>query len=184
MLDTTALSTTDTATWQETLAVGDVVSFRFPIAEDGANIAPKARPCLVLDIAEIGGVRYATLAYGTTSKRRANTGYEVRLGKPSEYRAAGLHEPTRFVGKRRMMVPLDHSGFVICGATGAPVPGRVSGAAEARMEAIRGRIHAEADIAADRRQRRQRGRVKTSVAGQDFAVERRPARRPLDKGAA
>ncbi|MBJ3764373.1 hypothetical protein ILP92_16655 [Maribius pontilimi] len=158
MLDSTTSNPTMTAAWQDHLSYGDIVSFRFPLAEGGHVGRPKARPCLVLDIEERGGQRYALLAYGTTSRRRSNIGYEVHVRRQTDYLLAGLNESTRFVGARRLLVSLNHSGFVICGATGAPVLGRLDGNPFDAMNAVRGRIHAERDIAADRRSRtRSRG---------------------------
>ena len=154
MLDDLTTSLTMTAAWQNHLSYGDIVSFRFPLAEEGPKGRPKARPCLILDIEEHGGQRYALLAYGTSSRRRSNIGYEVHVRRRADYLSAGLREPTRFVGARRLLVPLDHSGFVICGATGAPVLGRLDGSPFEAMNAVRARIYAEADIAAERRNER------------------------------
>lgn len=75
----------------------------------------------------------------------------------ADYIPSGLNEPTRFVGARRLLVPLGHSGFVICRATGSPVLGRLDGGPFAAMNAVRGRIHAERDIAAYRRGRSRPG---------------------------
>ena len=158
MLDSIPSSLAMTAAWQDHLRHGDIVSFRFPLAEEEHSGRPKARPCLVLDIEERGGQRYALLAYGTTSRRRSNIGYEVHVRRRADYIPSGLNEPTRFVGARRLFVPLGHSGFVICRATGSPVLGRLDGGPFAAMNAVRGRIHAERDIAADRRSRCPRGR--------------------------
>ncbi|MBS1302523.1 hypothetical protein [Loktanella sp. SALINAS62] len=157
MLDTNTSSLTMTAAWQDYLSYGDIVSFRFPLAEKGHTGRPKARPCLVLDIEVHGDERYALLAYGTTSRRRSNIGYEVHVRRKADYLSAGLNMPTRFVGARRLLVPLNHSGFVVCGATCAPVLGRLDGNPFAAMNAARGRIHAERDIAADRRGRSRMG---------------------------
>ena len=146
----------DVPAWQDHVSHGDIVSFRFPLAEEASTGQPKARPCLILDIEVRGGQRYALLAYGTTSRRRSNVGYEIHVRRRAEYLSAGLDEPTRFVGARRLLVPLTHSGFAICRATGSAVLGRLDGAPFEAMNAVRGRIHAEADIAADRRSRRRR----------------------------
>ena len=173
MLDDTSTTLTTTAAWQDHVSHGDIVSFRFPLAEEESAEAPKARPCLVLDIEEIGSQRYALLAYGTTSRRRSNIGYEIHVRRRAEYLSAGLDEPTRFVGMRRLLVPLSHRGFVLCRATSSPVLGRLDGAPFADMNAVRGRIHAEADIAADRRSRRRRWLRRD----RDFTVEHRGPRR-------
>ncbi len=146
-----------TEAWRDHASHGDIVSFRFPLAEEGSAGRPKARPCLILDIEEKGGQRFALIVYGTTSRRRSNAGYEVHVHRRADYIAAGLNEPTRFVGARRVLVPLTHSGFVICGATGSAVLGRLDGNPFDAMNAVRGRIHALRDIAEDRRQARRCG---------------------------
>ena len=177
MLDAAPIISTMTPAWRNHVSYGDIVSFRFPLAEDGDGTPPKPRPCLILDIEERGGVRYALLAYGTTSRRRSNTGYEVHVRRRADYLAAGLDEPTRFVGARRLLVPLTSEGFVISRSTGAPVLGRLDGAPFQAMNAVRGRIHAERDIAAERRShRRRRG---GAIRDRDFTVEQRTPRRTV-----
>ncbi|WOI56081.1 hypothetical protein [Palleronia sp. LCG004] len=178
--DTTSTKITTTTAWQDHVSYGDIVSFRFPLAEEDSTEDPKSRPCLVLDIERLGSQRYALLAYGTTSYRRSNVGYEIHVRRRAEYLPAGLNEPTRFVGARRMFVPLNHSGFDICRTTGSAVLGRLDGAPFAAMNAVRGRIHAEADIAADRRSRRRRWLRRD----RDFTVESRGPRRESTGGKA
>lgn len=182
MLDSTQLTFTMAPAWQNQISPGDIVSFRFPLAEEGHTGRPKARPCLILDVEEHGGKRYALLAYGTTSRRRSNIGYEVHVRRRADYLSAGLNEPTRFVGARRLLVPLNHSGFSVCRATGSAVLGRLDGPAFTAMHSVRGRIHAERDIAADRRAGHR------SRAGVDrrrgFTVERRTLRRVAVAGKA
>ncbi|MAZ22090.1 hypothetical protein [Roseovarius sp.] len=182
MLDNIQTTIAMTPAWQDHIAPGDIVAFRFPLAEEGHTGRPKARPCLILDIVVHGGQRYALLAYGTTSRRRSNVGYEVHVRRRADYLSAGLNEPTRFVGARRLLVPLSHSGFSVCRATGSAVLGRLSGAAFAAMNAVRGRIHAERDIAIDRRA----GRRSRAGAGRrhGFTVERRAPRRVATPGKA
>ncbi|KAF0674476.1 hypothetical protein [Profundibacterium mesophilum] len=182
MLDSTQTSFAMTPAWQDHISPGDIVSFRFPVAEEGHTGRPKARPCLVLDIEAHGGQRYALLAYGTTSRRQSNIGYEVHVRRRADYLSAGLNEPTRFVGARRLLVPLKHSGFSVCRATGSAVLGRLAGSALTAMNAVRGHIHAERDIAADRRVGR---RFQADVAQQrSFTVERRAPRRVAAAGKA
>ncbi|WP_417524809.1 hypothetical protein [Marinovum sp.] len=175
MLDSTQTTFAMAPAWQDHISPGDIVSFRFPLAEEGHTGRPKARPCLILDLEEHGGKRYALLAYGTTSRRRSNIGYEVHVRRRADYLSVGLNEPTRFVGARRLLVPLNHSGFAVCRATGSAVLGRLAGSALAAMNAVRGRIHAERDIATDRRAER-RSRAGAG-RGHGFTVERRAPRR-------
>jgi hypothetical protein len=168
-----------TDAWRDHLTYGDIVVFRFPLSEGGETAPIKARPCLVLDIETIGDERYAVLAYGTTSRRRANSGEEIHVRKRDAYTAAGLDEPTRFVGARRILVPLTHSGFVPHTETGSPVLGQLESLELDRLNAVRGRIHALHDIAAERRSSR------SKRAAPSFTVEHRhPKRRKTQKGAA
>lgn len=189
--------------WQATLEVGDVVLFRFPVAEEGGDAGasrlgrpdpatrgshgagapvpptncaidgtgraaplpqPKVRPCLVMEIETRAGLRVATLAYGTDVHARANTGYEIRLRQPGALAAAGLHKPTRFVGGRRLTVSLDHAGFEVHPVLLTAVIGGLAAPERARLDAVRARLQAEADIAAHHRTEARR--------------ERREARRP------
>jgi hypothetical protein len=180
MLDTTTTIHTMTPAWRDHLAYGDIVSFCFPLAEEGSSGQPKARPCLILDTQVRGDQRFALLAYGTTSRRRSNVGYEVHVRRRADYLAAGLNEPTRFVGARRLVVPLTHSGFAICRATGSAVIGRLESAPFDAMNAVRGRIHAEADIADDRRSRRRAGLRR----GRAFTVDERRLRMSAPMGKA
>ncbi|WP_323768522.1 hypothetical protein [Antarctobacter sp.] len=137
---------------------GDVVLFRFPVTEEDAEPgAPKRRPCLVLDTFESGGERYVELAYGTSVSTRANRGYEVMVKQPASRAVAGLNKPTRFIGARRITVHIDNSGFN--GPTDGPtIIGRLDEALLNRMNAVRARIHAEADIAAHDREERRRAK--------------------------
>ena len=137
--------------WPDDLQRGDVVRFRFPVAEaDGET--PKLRPCLVIETGKLNGRLSATLAYGTSAHPKRNYGYEVIVkGKPA-MRAAGLTKPTRFICIRRITVSTAHPGFEpLCGT---PVIGRLDASLLQRMDAVRARLWAEHDIAAERRHER------------------------------
>ena len=135
---------------------GDVVLFRFPLAEeDDEPGAPKRRPCLVLDTLTKGDERFVEIAYGTSADTRANRGYEVIVKQPAARATAGLSKPTRFVCARRIIVHVNHSGFD--GRTKGPqILGHLDEALLERMNAVRARIQAEADIAAYYREERRR----------------------------
>lgn len=184
MLDTTtAPLPAMTPDWRDCIAVGDVVSFRFPCATD--DTTPKARPCLVLDIEAINGQRYALLAYGTTATGGANRGYEIRVSFAEALASAGLHKSTRFVAARRLLVPLGSAGFACSAVTGAPVLGRLTGQTRERMQAIRARIHAERDIAADRRASRRRSGSRRPSDPRPLVAEiRRTKRQAVSSGKA
>jgi hypothetical protein len=180
MLDSTTVhiaEPTAAPDWQANLNVGDIVSYRFPVAEEPGAASPKARPCLVIDVETLAGVRYAVLAYGTTATAGPNRGYEINVRAAEAFAAAGLHKPTRFICARRLLVPLSSPAFVCCAATGAPILGRLTGAERERMNAVRARIHAERDIAADRRAERRTRERRRSHASRPFTVQLRRSKR-------
>ncbi len=176
MFDITQNTPKMTCAWHDHIRHGDIVSFRFPLSEDGSADQPKVRPCLILDIEVHDGLRYALLAYGTTSHRRSNVSQEIHVRRRAEYACAGLVEPTRFIGARRLLVPLTHSGFVVSAVTHSAVLGRLDGQPFECMNAVRGRIHALRDIHTAQRRRRSGYPRRAQAAGRDFTVE---LRRPL-----
>ena len=156
------------ADWKTTLSHGDVVAFRFPVVDAESGARPKTRPCLVFDTLEIRGDRYALIAYGTSVRVRADTGLQVRvLGAAAG--EAGLHRDTWFLGARRLLVPVGHSGFSVSAHGGTPVIGRLGGAAFERLNAVRARLDAQRDIAADRRFQKRRRRT-ASLAREQAAA--------------
>ncbi len=122
--------------WQDSLQRGDVVLFRFPVTDEDIAKQPKARPCLVLERAALQGATFLKLAYGTSAMTRANRGHEVRVTRPEGMRAAGVGEPTRFVGARAILVSPEHSGFAIA-PNGTPDIGRLDASLLERMDRIR-----------------------------------------------
>ena len=152
--------------WGDDLKRGDVVLFRFPCAEDHPTEEPKRRTCLVLEVEDRGGRRFAEIAYGTSSETRANVGGDLVVAAPEELAVAGLRKPTRFVCSRRVWVSLDHPGWDINPAHPSPIIGHLAPKATRKMNAIRARLHALRDIAADRRASRRR----------EFTVEHRRRR--------
>lgn len=102
---------TDTPCWKATISPGDVVRFRFPVADCGdpnAATGPKLRPCLVLEVFHFSCQRFVRLAYGTSAFTEANKGCEVLVKHSGSCATAGLNRPTRFVGARSIIVSLDH----------------------------------------------------------------------------
>ena len=165
-----------TPVWQASLRRGDVVLFRFPVAASptGDDVAsPKLRPCLVLDVHERLGRRTATIAYGTSAQTRANRGYNIIVASEAGIEAAGLNRPTRFVGLRRLTVGLDHSGFEPAQGADTPVIGALDDALCARMNAVRARLQAEADIARELRRERRNELRRWQQEGRDFLKRNR-----------
>ena len=137
--------------WQTVLKPGHIVTFAFPFRETDER--PKVRPCLVLDVFDRDGKRFAVLAYGTTAPTNANRGYEVHVTDDLALKFTGLRRPTRFVGARRIIISLDHRGFV-CNRMGTPIIGHLVGTAQDQMNGVRSRIQAFADMRKEARERR------------------------------
>lgn len=169
--------------WQTNLRRGDVVAFRFPCAEDAGAADPKARTCLVLEIETRDGRHFAELAYGTTSDSHANRGEDLPVVDLAEIAAAGLRRPTRFVCARRVVVCVDHPAWEVSRRYATPVIGHLAPRSYERMNAIRARLHALRDFAADRRRERARMRQAAPRTRADFIVEHR-RRRPVRRSAA
>ncbi|WP_139103298.1 hypothetical protein [Pararhodobacter sp. CCB-MM2] len=144
---------------------GDVVSFRFPFSE---GFAPYARPCLILDASE----DELLVAYGTTSRERANSGFEIRVN--AEFAACGLDRPTRFVLARRIRVSRSDPRFAQ-DVTGTAVLGRLTTPLCLRQTDLLGRITASwpdhrARLQAERRGLHPRRGTRRCRAGEPFQV--------------
>lgn len=126
-----------TPEWQDRLRPGDTVSFRFPVAEEAGGPEPKARPCLVVDVRKIDGLRHAIVAYGTSRRTKANCGHEVEVRGGETRIAAGLDRRTRFVGARRVTVALDDPAFVTCRRLDTPILGCLIDRPLQRLEKLR-----------------------------------------------
>ncbi len=155
--------------WKDLVERGDVVKFRFPVADEIApGEQPKLRPCLLLDVIERNGETFVELAYGTSSDGCANRGYEVLVKQAVSRAAAGLDKPTRFVCARRVIVHIDHQGFECDDEDFGPLLGRLDKPLLERMNGVRARIQAEADIAADMREERRREQVRWAIEDRGF----------------
>lgn len=153
------------AHWADHVRPGDVVLFKFPVpfpqTRDGK---PGVRPCLVVEVDDLGGERRFVLAYSTTATTRSNGGYDIAVTHVADLQTAGLRRATRFIGSRLLSVSPNHAGFDV-GGSGAPVVGHLIGSRFERMQWVRARLHAEHDIATDRPRERNEAPV---------TVERRP----------
>lgn len=146
---------TQTANWKAGIKIGQIVLFRFPIRENASEEQPKLRPCLVLNTRRMLGKVFVELAYGTSAQTTANKGYEVRILRDADANAVGLSRPTRFIGARRVIVSLDNPGFDV-NLFDSPVVGQLTGELFERLNAVRARLQAEADMAQATREERKR----------------------------
>ena len=136
----------ETGHWADEIQRGNVVLFRFPIRRAGEGEGPKVRPCLVLEVEELSG--------GTSVPESKNRGYEIPVTHVEDIRAAGLKRATRFIGARLISVAPENAGFDVGGPISSPVIGRLSPNRMERLDWVRARLHAEHDIATERRRRR------------------------------
>ena len=155
--------------WADEIRRGYVVVFRVPIRRAGEGESPKLRPCVVLDVAAWVGGKGLTLAYGASLPDRQNRGSEIPVTYPDDIRAAGLRRATRFIGARLISVAPGNAGFDVGGPAASPVIGRLSPNRMQRLDRVRVGLHAENDIATERRRRR---------VGLSGGRRRREARRP------
>jgi hypothetical protein len=165
MLDITT-TPAPTPTWAHTLRRGDIVLFRFPCAEENPVEAPKSRTCLVLDVETREGRLHVHLAYGTSAWTRANVGNEIHIETPQDMAVAGVRKPTRVVCDRRTWATPEDPGWDLNPRHRSPVVGRLSPRGLAQMNAIRAKLQARIDIAAEHR----------SSRGRAFSVEHRRKR--------
>ncbi|MCB1310644.1 MAG: hypothetical protein KDK29_01595 [Sedimentitalea sp.] len=122
----------------------------------------------MLDLIRREDERFVELAYGTSSRGAANRGYEVIVKQAASRKAAGLDRPTRFVCARRVMVHANHPGFAGQNDDRGPLIGRPDAPLIARMNAVRARMQAEADIAAWRRAERRQERARWAREDRGF----------------
>lgn len=155
--------------WRDALTPGDIVAFAFPTTEDG--IHAKHRPALVLDIDRSSGVAEAVIVYGTAAMTRANTGLELRVVSPADMAAARLHKPTRFVGTRRIKVPLDSPRFITCAASTAVI-GRLPATYHPRLDRLRDLTAAPMPARASTRRRTRRRLYNTLDRQRDHQLEK------------
>ena len=166
--------THEAAYWADDVQRGDIVLFKFPVRHPGLGDEPKVRPCLVLEVEMHGDHKRLVLAYGTSAATPANRGYEIAITHVSDLQAAGLKRATRFVGARLLSVSPDHTGFDV-GGTEPPIIGRLPANRIERMNWVRARIHAERDIAADRRAERRKVGPVVEPRRRHFALTGKPA---------
>lgn len=159
--------------WQQEIAIGDVVLFRFPTTEDlPEDEKPKRRPCLVLETPRLGAQRFAKLAYGSSAYGASNRGREVIIRQPASIAATGLNRPSRFTLNRTLTVSLAHPSFE-ADTYGDPRIGQLDPALMERLHALRARMHAQADIAADHRRTRRNERRRWRAEGREAAARNR-----------
>lgn len=138
-------------TWRDTLRRGQIASFAFPAAEPDATGREAPRPCLVLDVESRGAHLFATLACGAPAATATDVEDEIHVVEPAAMAAAGVTQPTRFVAARRLTVSLEHPGWDLDPASGAPMIGRLDAASETRLDELWAKLRARREAVAARR---------------------------------
>ncbi|MBK1637176.1 hypothetical protein [Rhodovulum adriaticum] len=144
--------------WSAALSHGTVLSCRFPLSPDAPKRDAPPRPCLVLDIETLGGRRFAVIAPGLPRPDTRQRGLAIDIADGAELVRAGLWRPIRFLADKRLLISVGNTRVFPARDTTGPVRGRLSGASFERMNAVRARLHAERDIAAERRRDRDAAR--------------------------
>jgi hypothetical protein len=139
------------ANWPTSVRYGDIVMFR-TVHDDGERAQPI--PCLVLEAHRTAVIARLLLAPSVTECPGRDRAYAIGVRAPSQVIAAGLTSPKQFIGASRMLVSAGHSGFVASSASGSLIIGRLTETSFERMNAVRARLQAEADIAAYDRARK------------------------------
>ena len=135
---------------------GDLVFFAFPAPHSPEHEEPPLRACLVLDTQKRAGRLFLTLAPGEEHPPALPRGYEIAVSRRLAVKEAGLSEAHMFYADQRLTVAATHPGF---GPRMAPwIIGALDRQGADRMNAVRARIQALRDIAAERRRERQRER--------------------------
>lgn len=169
MLDDLITEPKFSAEWRNHVNIGDLVSFQFPVNETSEDSdQPKRKPCLVLDCSMRAGTRLLTIAYGTSSSGKAKRGYEIAINDPARVLAAGLLKSTRFVGARRIIVPVTHKGFAVSRKIHSPVLRALTDPEFKRLVAVRSRINADVEAAAEYRAMRDQLRLTSRTPKAQF----------------
>lgn len=164
--------------WMADLRPGAIVVHRYPApGRMGAHRSPEPRPCLVVDVYDLHGHGVVALAHGVPAASGIRRDRDLVIAARELRGVPELPEAHRFVASACLLVPLGSPAFVVDPERGTPVLGHLSGEAMARLDDLRARLHAEADIAAEDRRRRGRRRREGATRDHDFTVERRHRRR-------
>nr|WP_321462896.1 hypothetical protein [uncultured Cohaesibacter sp.] len=143
--------------WPETIQRGDIVAFHFPSGKSGKPAQLFPRPWLVLDMQTHVGQLYLTLARSHEAGQLPHRFYELVVSQSGQATIAGASGPMVFNCRQQVIVSVRHKGFAL-GQQGSPVIGMVNESELERLNAIRARLQAFADIRAEERTCRLRKR--------------------------
>ncbi|TLP42161.1 hypothetical protein FDK21_20225 [Cohaesibacter sp. CAU 1516] len=141
---------------EDVVREGDIVSFRFPVADGSLERPPQIRPCVVLAANVMAATPFVTIAYGVNDDGKGNhDASDFLITNLEEIRKAGLKGPTRFICRHALSVSVNNDSFEH-DIFGSPVLGHLTGPALARLHQVREQARAEAVAAAAYRDHRRR----------------------------
>lgn len=130
-------------TWQQEIAVGDIVLFRFPMFDPTDRSEARPRPCLVSDVAVYHGATFVELVPGLPGAPLEPKETEIVADWTALIACAQdenglMHFPVR----KATRFDATHPGFVGDPDGGSPHIGRLHGTAREQLELLRARREA------------------------------------------
>lgn len=126
-----------TRPWIQSLRVGDLVLYRFPLVDPGDGHELKPRPCVVADIANIHGMLFLELIPGTQAPLPEPVAADIVSDATAFFNDLAEGESWRFLAKRSVKVDAAHASFVTLPDDTSPFVGRLYGSALEHLEALR-----------------------------------------------
>lgn len=141
--------------WVQSLRVGDIVLYRFPLVEPGSGHALMPRPCMVANIENIHGITFVELMPGTQSPLPEPMPTDILSDASAFCGDLADGDDWRFLAKRAIKVDAAHGSFVTPPDETSPILGRLYGAALDQLEVLRAAREAsrERHLAAKRKPR-------------------------------
>ncbi|WP_114011635.1 hypothetical protein [Cohaesibacter intestini] len=155
---TTAINPFDSQTnhWPATINWANIVAFDLPSRRyDIGQQTPHGHPWLVVDVNDIVGARYMTLAPGNAIGKLPHRSQEILVARSEALKSAGLQQPMIFNCRGLVLVSVSNKGLVL-NSTGTPIIGRLVGEERHYLNNVRARLQAFSDMKTIRRSDRKR----------------------------
>lgn len=123
--------------WVQSLRVGDLVLYRFPLVDPGSGHTLTPRPCLVANIKIIHGVTFVELMPGTQQPLPEPVAADILCDASAFCGDLAAGDGWRFLAKRAVKIDAAHGSFVTPPSETSPIVGRLYGAALEQLDALR-----------------------------------------------